>query len=94
MMNEREFERLWERAEAESHASMLAAEYPAWRQKQRRTTGIVAGIALVAVAGIFTFNYQFSNHQGYDYVACNRSGIADSHWAGVAANILISNCEI
>lgn len=48
MMDEKRFDELWERAEAGRYADNLAAEYPAWRTRQRRVMGIAA---LVLVAG-------------------------------------------
>lgn len=87
-MDEKLFEELWEREERQGLQRRLQQDYPVWlqRRKQRRT--IMASVTILAVVGISIFNFQFSTPKGYDYVACNRSGIADAHWAEVANNIL------
>ncbi len=82
------FDSIWEQEERQSLQQRLRLDYPAWllRRRQRRTA--LVGIAVLVVAGISIFNFQSSTSKDYDYVACNRSGIADAHWADVAANIL------
>ena len=87
-MDEKRFEELWAQKERQGLQRRLLQDYPVWlhRRKQRRT--IMATVAILAVVGISIFNFQFSTPKGYDYVACNRSGIADTHWAEVASNIL------
>ena len=46
-MTENEFDVLWKRAEAEGYGRRLAAEYPAWRQRQRRNISIVAALLII-----------------------------------------------
>lgn len=88
MIDEKHFDELWEKAEVEKYTESLSAEYPAWlrRRHQRRTA--LATVAVLVVAGFSIFNFQPSTSKDYDYVACNRSGIAEGHWAKVASNIL------
>ena len=93
-MNNMTFDSIWEKEERQGLQQRLRQDYPAWlcRRRQRRTA--LATIAVLAVAGFSFFNFQPSTSKDYDYVACNRSGIAEGHWADVAANILIMNSEI
>ena len=82
------FDSIWEQEEQQGLQQRLRQDYPAWlrRRHQRRTA--LATIAVLAVAGFSFFNFQSSTSKDYDYVACNRSGIADAHWADVASHIL------
>ncbi len=93
-MNNMTFDSIWEKEERQGLQQRLRQDYPAWvrRRRQRRTA--LATITVLAVAGFSFFNFQSSTSKDYDYVACNRSGIAEGHWADVAANILIMNSEI
>ena len=85
-MTDNEFERLWQRAEAERYSERLAGEYGPWRRRQQRGLGMVAALAVsVAVA----LPLMTSRHMGYDHVYCNRSGVADSHWTGLASDMLL-----
>ena len=88
------FENIWEQEERQGLQQRLQSDYPVWQRRRKQRVTLVCTIAVLVVAGITIFNYQFSTSKGYDFVACNRSGIADAHWAEVAGNILISNCEI
>ncbi len=89
-MNEQRFEQLWNLAEAESYATKLAAEYPAWRTKTRRTTGIVMGLALViAVAIPALMPHNAVGKTYYAKVYCNRTGTADQHWVDLSNELLI-----
>ena len=81
------FDSIWEQEEQQGLQQRLRHDYPAWlRRRQRRTA--LASIAVLVVAGLSIFNFQSSTSKDYDYVACNRSGIAEGHWAKVASNIL------
>lgn len=88
MIDEKRFDELWERAEAEHYADGLAAEYPAWRTRRRRTAGMVAGLALVlAVASPL-----MQRHDQQDTVAkvyTNRTGIQDQQWLDLADELLM-----
>ncbi len=81
------FEELWEREERQGLQRRLQQDYPVWqhRRKQRRTA-LVAVVVAVAVISPLTF--LLSPTRNYDFVACNRNGIAEGHWADVAGNIL------
>lgn len=87
------FEKLWEQEEQKAVLERLQREYPVWmrHRKQRRT---VLAAVVVVVAVLSPLPFLLSPSKCYDHVACNRSGIADAHWAEVAGNILISNCKI
>lgn len=81
------FEELWEQEERQGVLSRLQGEYPGWqRRRNRRHT--VAAVAAVAVVAVFAFHLPPFTSHSYDYVCCNRSGIAEGHWAEVASNIL------
>ncbi len=82
------FEEVWNNEEQQGLQQRLRQDYHAWvrRRRIRRTT--LVGIAVLVVAGISIFNFQSSTSKDYDYVCCNRSGIAEGHWAKVASNIL------
>lgn len=89
-MNEKRFEELWERAEAEGYASRLASEYPAWRTKTRRTVGMVAGLALVvAVAVPALMPHKTLDSTYYAKVYCNRTGTDYQHWVDLADELLL-----
>lgn len=49
-MNEQEFERLWQAAEAENYAQQLRDEYPRWQARRRRNMGVAA--SLIVAVGI------------------------------------------
>lgn len=87
-MDEKHFEELWEQEERQGLQRRLQQEYPAWQQRRRVRRTALALVAVVLVAGFSFFNFQFSTPKSYDSVACNRSGIADSHWANEAGRIL------
>ena len=82
------FDSIWEKEERQGLQQRLRQDYPAWLRRRRQRRTALASIAVLAVAGLSIFNFQFSAPKDYDYVACNRSGIAESHWAKVASNIL------
>ena len=87
-MNEKQFEELWVKAEAESHAEKLAAEYPVWRQKTRRTLSMAAGVALVlAMATPIAMSPSATGN--YNKVYCNRAGIQDQQWVNLADELLM-----
>ena len=87
-MDEKHFEELWEQEERQGLQRRLQQEYPAWQQRRRVRRTAVASVAMVLVAGFSFFNFQFSTPKSYDSVACNRSGIAEGHWAAEASRIL------
>lgn len=88
-MTENEFDVLWQRAEAEGYGQRLVAEYPAWRQKQRRTLGIVAALLIVVAVAFTVYTTQQRQFRNYEKVYCNRVGTSDAQWATLAAEMLL-----
>lgn len=88
-MTENEFDVLWRRAEAESYSQRLAAEYPAWRQKQRRMLSVVAALLIVATVAFTVFAIQQRQLRDYEKVYCNRIGTTDAQWVALAAEMLM-----
>jgi len=82
------FDSLWEREEHQGLQRRLRQEYPRWQRARRVRRTAVASVAVLLVAGFSILNSQFSTHKSYDSVACNRSGIAEGHWAAEASRIL------
>ena len=82
------FDNLWEREEQQGLQRRLRQEYPRWQRARRVRRTALASLAILLVAGFSIFNFQFSTPKSYDSVACNRSGIAASHWASEAGRIL------
>lgn len=82
------FDSLWEREEQQALQRRLRQEYPRWQRARRVRRTALASLAVLLVAGFSIFNFQFSTPKSYDSVACNRSGIAASHWASEAGRIL------
>lgn len=82
------FDSIWEQEERQGLQQRLRHDYPAWLRRRRQRRTALASIAALVVAGFSIFNFQFSASKEYDYVCCNRSGIAEGHWAKVASNIL------
>ncbi len=87
-MNNMTFDSIWEKEERQGLQQRLRQDYPAWLRRRRQRRTALATIAVLAVAGFSFFNFQSSTSKDYDYVACNRSGIAEGHWTKVASNIL------
>ena len=82
------FDQLWEQEERQALQHRLRHDYPAWQRRRRVRRTTLASLAVLAVAGFSIFNSQFSIPKSYDSVACNRNGIAASHWASEAGRIL------
>lgn len=82
------FDSIWEQEERQGLQHRLRQDYPAWLRRRRQRRTALASIAVLAVAGFSFFNFQSSTSKDYDHVVCNRSGIAEDHWATIAANIL------
>lgn len=87
-MDEKHFEELWEQEELQGLQRRLQQEYPRWQRARRVRRTALASAAVVLVAGFSIFNIQLSTPKSYDSVACNRSGIAEGHWAAEASRIL------
>jgi ferric-dicitrate binding protein FerR (iron transport regulator) len=88
-MTEREFETIWQQAEAESYSKRLAAEYPEWRLKRRRTISIVAALLLVVTVVVSLHTTHLRPTQDYEKVYCNRAGTNDVQWVSLAAEMLM-----
>ena len=84
-MDEKRFEALWERAEAEGYATRLAEEYPGWRARRRRAGGIVAGVALVLAVATPLVYTPMPEMKVY----CNNAAYDKSHWTDMASNLLM-----
>ena len=83
------FDSIWEQEERQGLQQRLRQDYPAWQRRRRLRRGVLASVTVVAVvAVILPFTFHLSPLTSYDYVCCNRSGIAEGHWAKVASNIL------
>ena len=90
-MNNMTFDSIWEQEEQQGLQQRLRQDYPAWLRRRRQRRTALVGIAVLAVAGLSIFNFQFSTPKDYDYICCNRSTFPDNHWAEVAGNILLTN---
>ena len=90
-MNNMTFEELWENEERQGLTSRLQGDYPGWIRRRRTRRTLLASVSVLVIAGFSIFNFQFSTPQDYDYVCCNRSGIAEEYWADMAGDILLTN---
>lgn len=90
MINEEQFEQLWEKAGAEPYATKLAAEYPAWRVRRRRTMGIAAAVLLVV--GISLPMLQNNNGLSDNCLMayCNQSDVDTEYWVNMADELLLN----
>lgn len=86
-MTNEEFDQLWQRAEAESYAERLSQEYPEWRAKQRRNSGLAVVVAVMMAVAIPVL---MPHHSGYGKVYCNRGDIAESQWVSLTSEILMT----
>ena len=90
MMNDREFERLWERAEAESHAAKLSAEYPVWRHNIRRNMGVMASLVAVAAVSLpLLTRTPAAADDNYMAAYCNRPELGAQYWVDMADALLM-----
>ena len=93
MIEEKRFDGLWERVEAERYAKSLASEYPAWRARRRRNMGIAA-LTLVVVGAtlplMLTGTNQLPQHDSYTVAYCNRANMTDQYWVDMADELLRS----
>jgi len=88
LLNEKEFEELWQRAEAARYGERLRRDYTAWFRRRKRLQWSAMAMAACVAAVVVAWPAQ-SQPQGYDRVYCNRNVQPDSHWADVAAEMLI-----
>lgn len=84
-MTDEEFDKLWQRAQTEGYASKLSQEYPVWRARQRRNTGLAAVFAIMLAVAIPTL---MPHHNGYGKVYSNRGDIAEEQWVSLTSEIL------
>ncbi|MDO4216576.1 MAG: hypothetical protein Q4D03_00185 [Bacteroidales bacterium] len=100
-MNEKEFEQLWQRAEATAYAKRLASGFPRWQHRRKGRLAIV-GLALVTVTALPLMLHQSPSHQqqraknstvvkNYEQVICNRQGTSDAQWSALAADLLMES---
>lgn len=90
-MNNLDFDRIWQEAEASGMAHRLAQEYPAWaRRRQRVRNGIVAMMCIVALSATTIPLLLPQRHDDYIAVCCNRAGTNDAQWVDLAADMLIT----
>ena len=82
------FDTLWDEEERQGLQRRLRQGYPQWQRQRRQRRTALATVAVLAVTGISFFLFPLSDSSSYDAVCCNRSGIADGHWADVAAHVL------
>lgn len=90
MVNEEQFEQLWEKAGAERYASMLAAEYPAWRVRRRRTMGVAAAVLLVAGMALPMLQNRNGLSDSYLMAYCNRNDVDTEYWVSMADELLLN----
>jgi hypothetical protein len=90
-MNNQDFDRIWQEAEASGMAHRMAQEYPAWaRRRQRVRNGIVAMMCIVALSATTIPLLLPQRHDDYIAVCCNRAGTNDAQWVDLAADMLIT----
>ena len=85
-MEDIQFEELWEKEERRGVEQHLQRDYPAWLRRRQRTLWVAAAVVVMAVAAVPLLKP--ASPADYDNVYCNRSGIADAHWATMAGEIL------
>ena len=89
-MTERDFDELWQLAEAKGYGQRLASEYPAWRQRRQRTMGVVAAVCVVMSTVVVSLLAVQQRHpQNYEKVYCNRAGTTDEQWASLVEEMLM-----
>lgn len=90
-MNNQDFDRIWQEAEAGGMAHRLAQEYPAWaRRRQRVRNGIVAMMCIGVLSATTIPLLLPQRHDDYIAVCCNRTGTNDAQWVDLAADMLIT----
>ena len=82
------FDKNWEHEEQQGLLQRLRGERGTWAKRRRTQRTVLASVAVLAVAAVPLIDYSMAADKRYDGVVCNRSGIADSHWADVAGHIL------
>lgn len=93
IMDEERFDKIWEMAEAERYGQRLAAEYPAWRAKRHRVTGLAVLALIVVGVGLPLWQNSLRatpRHDGYTIAYCNRTDIADQYWVNMADELLMN----
>ncbi|MBR0170423.1 MAG: hypothetical protein IJQ14_06240 [Bacteroidales bacterium] len=90
MINEEQFEQLWEKAGAEPYATKLAAEYPAWRVRRRRTMGIAAAVLLVVGISLPMLQNNNGLNDNYLMAYCNQSDVDTEYWVNMADELLLN----
>lgn len=80
------FEELWKQEERRGVEQRLQREYPAWKRLRQRTAMMAAAVAVMVAVAVPLLKP--ATPTDFDRVYCNRSGIADAHWANTAGKIL------
>ncbi len=88
-MTENEFDELWQRAEAEGYGQRLAAEYPEWRQKQRRIKGVVLASVVAVAISLPLLKTVYQQPGDFENIYCNRVGTTDAQWVSLASEMLM-----
>ena len=91
-MNNQDFDRLWQEAEASGMAHRLAQEYPAWARRRQRTHNSILAVLCVGVMTATTIPLLIpTHHEDYIAVCCNRTTIDDAQWVALAADMLTTD---
>lgn len=92
MMTEQEFENLWQRAEAAPHAQRLAEGYKPWLVRRRRTEGMVAAVAVMAMAAVPALTLQQPTQTDGSFTAayCNHADMDNQYWVDMADRLLMN----
>lgn len=91
-MNNQDFDRLWQEAEACGKAHRLAQEYPVWARRRQRIRNSVVAMMCVGVLSATTIPVLFPQpHDDYIAVCCNRTFTNDAQWVSLAADMLITD---
>ena len=89
MIDEKHFDELWERAEAERYAKSLRADYPGWRRRRLRDVGMAAVVLMAAGATLPLLTGAQDGNDSYVVAYCNQADMADQYWVEMADELLV-----